>query len=711
MKKKLKQDMYKKTQVADAVVVIIGLIAFAALIFVVKYYNDRARMVQEHLTETSSISQEIKTDSSSSSFIDSLSINEINQAGWIEFYNRAKNTSIELLNCYLTVNGIKEYTFTENDVIEEGEFLCIEGLGRLGSTEHDIIGIYDENGELLKNIMYPSLNSEESYGCSTDGGINYCYLSASKGITNEGSSIIKKDELTFSVPGGFYDESFKLEITAAEGMTIYYTLDGTEPTIESDIYTEPIIIENKSGSNMKYATAEGIDYLYSYKPSSISMGMVVRAIAVDKTGIRSEIKTQSYYVGIRNSSDLINLPVLSITTAPENLFDYFEGIYVSGRSYEDSQVKGEVNGTAANYLNDWKKEVNVEYFEPQKNKTYEGKMLISIIKDSTVASPQKSLLLTAQGGAFAGSSLANYYNGFSNRLVVQTNRKDNYFKLREYLADSLLANTRIGIPDIMPCIVFINGEYWGGYMLTAEYDEVYIKKHYDVKEEDVLIARNGYITNKSGYQKEFDELYNFIANNDLRVAENYKWVKDHLDVQNYLEYYCANMYLANAEYGLDDLVMWRSINEQGSGYNDGKWRFLMPRLDNTMKNKEAGKVATSSVNTFLQVGVSNDILFQSLINNQEFKNQLMVVMTEMAEDIFSVERANALFSEISARLKKMVVISYKRFAGSQVDSFYASEVDKIESFFNQRKKYILKYTEEVISRGGNSAIYDDAISE
>ncbi len=710
MKKKPKQDMYKKFSIADAVVVIIGLIAFAALIFVVKFYNDRARMEQEQFIETGSYSQGIHSDSSLSALVDFLAINEINQAGWIEFYNKERNTSIELSNYYLTVNSVKRYTFTEGDVIKVGEFLCIEGLGLLGSTEHDIIGIFDENGNNIKNIMLPRLNSNESYGCSIDGGINYCYLSASKEKTNGESSIIKKDKLAFSVPGGFYDESFNLEISAAEGMTIYYTLDGSEPNLKSDIYKEPIIIENKSGSNMQYATAEGIDYLYSYQPSSISMGMVVRAIAVDNAGTSSEIKTQSYFVGLRDASDLANLPILSITTAPENLFDYFEGIYVSGQYYEDALVIGEVNSTA-NFLNDWKKEVNIEYFEPQKDKTYEGKMSISTIKDFSVTTPQKGLLLTAQGGAFAGSSLVNYYNSKSNRLVVQTNRKDNYFKIREYLAGSLLNNTTVGTPDIMPCIVFINGEYWGGYMLGVEYDEEYIIKHYNVEEEDVLIARNGEVINKSGYQKEYDDLHNFIVNNDLKVDANYEWVKAHVDVQNYLEYFCANMYLANAEYGLDDLVMWRTINEQGTGYEDGKWRFLMPRLDNTMNNKEAGRVATSSVNTFLQSGISNDIFFLSLIGNEEFDRQLMEVMTEMTENIFTVERVSSALSEISAQMKKMVIISFKRFAGSQGDSFYTSEVEKIESFFDQRDEYIIRHTEEVISRGGYSDLYDDAISE
>jgi hypothetical protein len=36
--------------------------------------------------------------------------------------------------------------------------------------------------------------------------------------------------------------SIEVAITAAEGTKIYYTLDGTEPTAESSLYSEPLTI-------------------------------------------------------------------------------------------------------------------------------------------------------------------------------------------------------------------------------------------------------------------------------------------------------------------------------------------------------------------------------------------------------------------------------------------------------------------------------------
>lgn len=708
MSRKPKQSMYKKFSVKDTIVILLSLIALAALVYMVNRSKDRTRMEQDQLAATGNFSIDEKNDLLSVA-ISALSINEVNQAGWIELYNSGRN-NITLDNCYITVNGEKKFTFQPTDLMKGNEILVIEGLGQLGTSDHDIIGLYDGKGKNLKSMMISSLTKEESYGCRSDGGIDYCFLTSSKGESNSESNVIYKSILTYSVPGGFYTESFPLELTAGDNMSIFYTLDGTEPTVESTRYEGPILIENKSGSNMKYAIADGIEYLYSYQPASISMGMVVRAIAVDSSGKIRESKTQSYYVGLKNASDIRNIAVLSITTSPENLFDYFDGIYVSGRSREDVIARGGQSGSYANYLNGWKREVFVEYFEPQKDKTFEGNMTISIINDYSITLPQKSLLLEAKGGAFAGSSLIEYYNDGNNHFVVQTNKRDNKYKIREYLAGELLANTTVGTPDIAPCIVFINGEYWGGYMLRAQYDEQYIEKHYGVDKEDVLIAENGSVITDQKYQKELDELYSFLTTQDLMEDENYTWVKANMDVQNFLEYFCANMYLANADYNLDQPVMWRTKSEQGTEYKDGRWRFLMPKLDNTMDNETTGQVTKSSINTYLRPGVSSDKILKSLLRNDEFKNQLRAVMTKMEEDVFTNERVESAITDISSDMKRMADMSYKRF-NSNLGVSYAKEVEKIMNFFEQRGKYILLYTDEVINLGGISNVIGDAVSE
>lgn len=67
-----------------------------------------------------------------------------------------------------------------------------------------------------------------------------------------------------SVASGTYYEEFDVEITCAtEGATIYYTTDGTDPTAESEVYTEPIHVD----ADM---TLKAIAMLEGYENSGIA---------------------------------------------------------------------------------------------------------------------------------------------------------------------------------------------------------------------------------------------------------------------------------------------------------------------------------------------------------------------------------------------------------------------------------------------------------
>lgn len=146
-------------------------------------------------------------------------------------------------------------------------------------------------------------------------------------------------------------------------MKIYYTLDGSEPTTKSSEYKGSIKIKNRSGSEFLYADSEGVGFYSIYRPSRITMGTVVRAIAVDENGKKADEYSQTYFVDINLNNEVLNMPVLSITTNPENLFDYFDGIYVTGRTYEDAVAKGESAAGKGNFNNNWTKNARLEFLK------------------------------------------------------------------------------------------------------------------------------------------------------------------------------------------------------------------------------------------------------------------------------------------------------------------------------------------------------------
>ena len=337
----------------------------------------------------------------------------------------------------------------------------------------------------------------------------------------------------------------------------------------------------------------------------------------------------------------------------------------------------------------------MEFFSNQKDKTFAQKMQVSIINDISTTWPQKGLKLTGKNCASEGTGLERYYREGENGFSLLTHRRDNTFMLREYLAQRLLDATTVRTQNMESCAVFLNGEYWGIYMLRGNYDADFIAEEYGVAAGDVLFARNGVTDPVTENITTFGKLYDFVTTRDMSDTQNYEQVKEMMDVENYLQYFCANLYLANAFYGEDTVITWRTVSENGTGFGDGRWRFLMCRLDNSMGNNATGGKTTATIDSYLMESVSQDIFFRALLHNEEFRNSLSSVMQEMAEHTFADEEVEAVLGQLAAEKKKIVLSNYKRFRGNMEDTVYHQEVKKIEEFFRERESYILRYTQEV----------------
>ena len=84
-------------------------------------------------------------------------------------------------------------------------------------------------------------------------GVTYTAGSNEGGETPETPSLAAP---TFSLAAGTYTEAQEVSLAAAEG-TIYYTLDGTTPTAESEEYTEAIVLDECGTTTIKAIAISG----------------------------------------------------------------------------------------------------------------------------------------------------------------------------------------------------------------------------------------------------------------------------------------------------------------------------------------------------------------------------------------------------------------------------------------------------------------------
>ena len=262
----------------------------------------------------------------------------------------------------------------------------------LGTETDHVVSIYDNTGNRRASILVPS--EEES----------------------------KSNKCIFSLPGGFYPEDTRVEIHAPEDWDIYYTTDGTTPTEESSKYLGSVPISSRTGNNLTLTKGTmGEDF----KPSTQIKGTLLRVLAVSPDGKENYRRDQTYFVGVSQESAIRELPVLAIGLDPDGFASYENGIYVAGRHYEDAVARQEdVNGKG-NYYDDVSRDAYAEFFEPGKDKTWEGSVKLSTLKDEYVNLNQRGLVLGSSHTEGYEGVIALFIHGFKKNLSLQRRYRSN----------------------------------------------------------------------------------------------------------------------------------------------------------------------------------------------------------------------------------------------------------------------------------------------
>ena len=121
------------------------------------------------------------------------------------------------------------------------------------------------------------------------GSIFHLPLPGSSNIT-KGYNSLNTDTVIFSARGGYYPGGLNLQLSSVYNSdSIFYTLDGSEPTVLSSRYLTPL---------------------------AISGNTVVRARSIKSDRLSGAGTTNTYIT--KNHT----LPVVCISTDPANLWDY-----------------------------------------------------------------------------------------------------------------------------------------------------------------------------------------------------------------------------------------------------------------------------------------------------------------------------------------------------------------------------------------------------
>jgi hypothetical protein len=504
--------------------------------------------------------------------------------------------------------------------------------------------------------------------------------------------------LSFSHYGGFYSEPFTLYLSASvAGAEIYYTTDGSEPTINSEKYSEPIRIGQGKGLE----------------------AVVVKAAAVYGETV-TRIMAHTFFID-ENIDTRFSTLVFSISTNDEHLYCYETGIFVAGRLRSDfiaANPRATVNPTSPANFNvrgrEGERPVFVEVFTGDGERVIAQSAGLRIQGGWSRAENQKSLRLMARNeydmgfGRFRYPFFPNALNNNDevmtryNSLVLRNGANDRNFGMLRNELGSMMARDA-GFPTVSherPAAVFVNGEYFGFAWLQIRFCAKQMQQMYGAPTDEFDVIGHGenwfriFGERTAAEVKAVEDLrhLNSFANRDLNNDDVFAEFNSIVDVDNLLLYYALQIYMGNDDWPHNNMRRWRYTGEWAEGMApelDGRWRYIMFDLDWTF-----GLYGTQfDLPTFQNVlgGRRNSPLLVSVLKRPELANKFTMIMCDLAYNVMSQRNVAANLETLMAAAEQemQAALSARRYANWVSMGSVTQNHNDIRRFAAGRGNYIV----------------------
>ncbi len=651
---------------------------------------------------------------------------------FIELYN-SSDTAVDISGYGLTDDETRpfRFMFPEGSVIGPKEKIVVylnskeftldgQYTGYFGlSTDGETVSLFSAEGNIIDQITFGNMTADTSYGRLSDGNETFAVVTMTPGEENSNAEYIKEyvDAPVLSVVSGFYDNDFELTLSSAEGTRIYYTIDSSIPTTESTEYTGAILVTNPQNSTEPEEPAKpeedkttkaknqfGFTNPFSPQGSTQTKVLndksayVIRAVAVDEKGNVSDPVCGVYFIGLKNSKSYYwNMKVISLVTDSSNLTDTKTGIF-------------------ANYSKEgreWERPANLQLFTDG-NCSFEQNIGIRVHGGYTRRLDQKSLNVYARSDY--GESKFNY-DLFSGNLISEASNEpitefDSFIlrnagndsestRFRDKLNQALVSDRDFLTQGMEPCIVFINGAFYGHMEITEKISQDYISSHLDIGKKNIVIIKNQELDEGDEEDlTEYNELWTWIKSTDFSDDSTYAELCSKIDMECFADYMSCNIYIGNKDWGSNNVSMWRSkkIKEENP-YMDGRWRFNM--FDTEYSANMYNQIPATT-NTFTQILYQKSFitdLFNGALKNEGFKKYFVNTFMDIAGNNFNTERVDSLIEELNAEYEECASDTTKMFYNK---TNYANEVKTVKTFYDNRYTNIVKGMKTALKLTGDA---------
>lgn len=491
-----------------------------------------------------------------------------------------------------------------------------------------------------------------------------------------------------SLKSGFYNQQIKLgAYTPILISEIRYTTDGSDPKKDSHLYQEPISIDKTTVVKMKLFR------------NGQEIGNTVQA---------------SYFI-----NEEPTLPVISLISEPQNLWDEKIGIYTK----TNQKNTGE----------EWARTGVIHFFDGiTKNLAFSKDITYRIYGGETRKSDQKSLKICT------GENDSIHYKIFPKSEVT----KYKCFLLRNsggdwrvtMFRDALMQtvaseNSNVTTQNYRPVVLYINGEYWGIHNLREYYNDNFLSNKYGGRREDYSILfpnrdNKGRVDIVAGETKDAEDFYRLreVVKEDMSNPNIMNEIESLMDIDNFIDYNIFETYFANYDWLDNNIKVWRytGVDKYDSTRygNDGKFRWMLYDLDAGFAIYDVPPYKRNILKTAV---VKRDytgrewpyVILRRITENEPTRNMFINRYADHLNSTFLPEKIIAYIDTYEKNLEKEMPRHIERWKNSKdawnnpyIQSMeeWRENVQKLRDFAIDRPQYAYQHIVEQFGLGGTYTI-------
>ena len=534
----------------------------------------------------------------------------------------------------------------------------------------------------------------------------------------------------FDLPHGLYDEaSLTVGITPqGADSEIRYTTDGSEPTAQSTLYTEPLLltsttllraVEVKNGSVVSPVTTATYFFVNSVLnqpnnpegyPAKWGKYSQITGTAVADYEMDPEMTGDSE-LRPKIIEGLWQLPILSLVSDKENFFSRVNdeekgGIYI----YTGPPV-GDATGHG------WTRPASIELFGgPQRHdltidcgmRLHGGHGRLAeknpkhsfrlVFKDEYGPDKLEYPLFGEDEPQVFKQLVLRCHFGNSWQHWMEGNRQEAQYT-RDVWARRMQRKMGHTSVNALYVHLFLNGMYWGLYNIAERVDGQFGKDHLGGKKSDIDVIKieedgGNHIEAAEGTLDAWEEMLETAA--DAADAQSYAKLDTLLDIDAFIDYMLINQYAGNTDWDHHNWYALRRRGQDSQGFRFLCWDTEII-FENVDENLSAGSKHKGAPTT----------IFQGLLKNNDFAARYRARAKELLADdgllgeTSVVEVWDSLYNTISTAIYdesarwgdyRRDVHQYAYGAGKlyTVDKYYMRERNRLlTEYFPYRSKKVL----------------------